>query len=584
MASDSPTRNVPADLAALIDGLPAHDATVVRDWLAGDPNGPDTGRPVGTRALFSSTERAVEEFRPASDDEGAIRSVGVIGGGTAGYLTALALRAKRPWLDVTLVESAAIPIIGVGEATTPAMVTFLHHYLDIDPERLYREVDPTWKLGIKFDWGPDPDGFMAPFDWDSNAIGMLGALAETGGIDGFSLQSLLMRADRTPVFRVGDRHVSLMKHLPFAYHLDNGRFVAFLTRLARERGVRHVDARLRDAVLDSSGNVAALRADDGSELSFDFYVDCTGFRSMLLGTTMGTPFRSYADSLFTDSAVTVNTDHGGHLKPYTTATTMDAGWCWTIPTPQNDHHGYVYSSAALSEEEAVRELARRFPESTEPRHVKFRVGRREEAWRGNVMAVGNSYAFVEPLESSGLLMITMGIQALVSSLPASLSDPSPRELVNRALADRWDAIRWFLSIHYRFNTRKDTPFWRDARTRTDISGLQPLVDAYAGGAPLRYRNPFVRALLQTTAPTFYGLAGVDTILLGQRVPARILRSDEPPAEWHRRHRAAKALVAHALPQDQALAAYATDPRLLKELLEAPDSWASRATAVRNGMG
>lgn len=561
-------------LTALVDSLPPEDAAPLRDWLHG------TGA-ASPRHLFASPERAGSgPTRPAADDSRAIRSVGVIGGGTAGYLTALALRATRPWLDVTLVESPTVPIIGVGESTTPLMVTFLHHFLGVDADELYREVRPTWKLGIRFDWGPDPAGFVAPFDWDTNSIGLRGSLEAQGDINAATVQALLMTADRTPVFNTdAGEHVSLMKYLPFAYHLDNGRFVKYLTELAARRGVHHESAQIADVVLGEGEWVDHLRLTDGRDLRFDMYVDCTGFRSVLLGKALGTPFHSYASSLFTDRALTGNVDHGGHLRPYTRATTMDAGWCWRIPTRESDHLGYVYSSAALSDEAAADEIRAANPGIGELRQVRFRVGRHEKAWRGNVMGIGNSYAFVEPLESSGLLMIIWGVLALTRSMPASWSAPRPAELVNDALASRWDAIRWFLSIHYRFNTRLDTPFWKEAREHADVSGLQPLLDVFAGGAPLRFRDPLTLAFAATTAPTFYGIAGVDTILLGQRHSTRLLPRTEPIERWHERKAAADALVRHALPHKDALAAFDTTPRLQHELLEDDDSWARRSAAM-----
>ncbi|MGI5162421.1 tryptophan halogenase family protein [Microbispora sp. CA-102843] len=570
-------RDAASTLTEMLEELTApmseDERALVRGWLSG-PDG------TANRGLTTGRERAAAAFtRPRDDDPRAVRTVGVIGGGTAGYLTALALQAKRPWLEVTLVESSTVPIIGVGEATVPLMVTFLHHYLGIDPLELYREVQPTWKLGIRFDWGPNPDGFMAPFDWAANSVGVLGSLAEQGDINAFTLQSLLMKSDRTPVFGPDDAPISLMKYLAFAYHLDNERFVRFLTSLARSRGVGHIDAKIADVVLGGHEWVDHLLTTDGRRLSFDFYVDCSGFRSLMLGKAMETPFHSYADSLFTDSAVTGNTEHGGHLKPYTTATTMDAGWCWTIPTRESDHHGYVYSSAAMSDEDAAAELARRFPGITPPRQVRFRVGRHDLAWRGNMMAIGNSYGFVEPLESSGLLMITQGILALVTSLPASWSDPVGRDVVNAVLGKKWDEIRWFLSVHYRFNTRRDTPFWREARTRTDVSGLQPLLDVYAAGAPLRMRDTLTRRYLELTAPTFYGLEGIDCVLLGQAVPTRLLPSSEPIERWRARKAAADALVARSLPQREALALFDAEPRLHEELLKDRDSWVTRSAAT-----
>ncbi|GAA2906158.1 hypothetical protein GCM10010517_72350 [Streptosporangium fragile] len=569
-------------LRSFTESLSAEERAAVSAWLGGGD-----GRPAELDALFADGEGGPREaaldpaLRPRQDDPSAIRSVGVIGGGTAGYLTALALRAKRPWLDVTLVESSGIPIIGVGEATTPSMLPFLHHYLGIDPADLYEKVLPTWKLGIRFDWGPHPEGFMAPFDWGSNSVGVLGSLATQGDINAFTLQSLFMKADRAPVFPLeGGRHLSLMKQMPFAYHLDNQRFVRYLTDLAAARGIRHVDATVAEVVLGGDDWVDCLRTPDGRELRFDLYVDCTGFRSLLLEKTLGSRFVSYAASLATDTAVTGVVPHGGHIKPYTTATTMDAGWCWNIPTREADHVGYVHSSRFLSLEEATEELRRRYPGVDTFRPVRFRVGRHEEAWRGNVVAIGNSYAFVEPLESSGLMMITLGILSLVSTLPASWADPVPRALVNRALSKKWDEIRWFLSIHYRFNTRRDTPFWREMHTGADVSGLEPLLEVFRAGAPLRFRDSVVRGFLESTAPTFYGLEGVDCLLLGQGYPARLLPMSEPVEAWQARKDAADALVGRGLGTAEALRAFDTDPELNAELLDDPDSWVVRTGTDR----
>jgi tryptophan halogenase len=360
-------------LAAAVDLLPPAEAMAVRAWLgATSPN--ERFLP---GVLTDVHEPISMDLRRASPgDPRGVRTVGVIGGGTAGYLTALALREKRPWLDVSLVESRDIPVIGVGEATVPEMVWFLHHYLSIDPVEFFSEVRPTWKLGIKFAWGPDPSGFTAPFDWAGHSIGMLGALADSGSVDGFSVQSLLMLADRTPVLGLGDGPVSLMKYLPWAYHLDNVRLVGYLAGLAERRGVRHIDATVTDVVVRGGEWVDHLRTVDGRELRYDLYVDCTGFRSKLLGEALDVPFESYADSLFTDSAVTGSRDHGGCPKPYTTSTTMDAGWCWTIPVPDGDHLGYVYSSRDISDEQAAQELQDRFPGASAPKYVRFKSGRR----------------------------------------------------------------------------------------------------------------------------------------------------------------------------------------------------------------
>src|SRR4051794_28908804 len=188
--------------------------------------------------LFTNHELLVREAsRARADSASAVRTIGILGGGTAGWLTALSLRAQLPWLDVTVIESSSIPIIGVGEASVPSLVSFLHHYCKLDVVELMREVKPTWKQGIRFEWGlPGDYVFQAPFDWEVNGIGMLGSMGETGNVSSFTLQSILMARDVTPVIRSGGELRSFLPLLPFGYHLDNHRLVQYLRATALARG------------------------------------------------------------------------------------------------------------------------------------------------------------------------------------------------------------------------------------------------------------------------------------------------------------------------------------------------------------
>jgi tryptophan halogenase len=232
----------------------------------------------------------------------------------------------------------------------------------------------------------------------------------------------------------------------------------------------------------------------------------------------------------------------------------------------------VHSSEYTSLDEAAEEITRLHPEVRDLKPVKFRSGRHGETWRGNVIAMGNAYGFVEPLESSSLLMLIFTIMSMMPLLPASWKQPAPRGVLNEVTATRWDGLRWFLGIHYKYNSRADTPFWKEVRESADVSGIEPLLEVFAAGAPLHLRDPLTRRLARAAAPTFYELDGVDCMLIGQDYPCELLPSEEPPEAWHARKAAADALVERGLTQRQALEAFHTHPELIKELIYGQSSW------------
>lgn len=488
------------------------------------------------------------------DDPEAVRHVGVIGGGSAGYLTALALRARLPHLRVTLLESPHIPIIGVGEATTTDLVAFLRDALRVDERRLYREVRPTWKLGIRFFWGePGERAFNYPFVGQH----LLEALA-SGDLDRQSFATMLMTQGKGPVVRDdGGSPRSLLQRGSYAYHLDNAPFVAFLEALAKERGIERQSCTIARVARSSDGAVEALETDDGRRWTFDLYVDCSGFRSLLLRETLGSPFISYAASLFDDAAVVGEAPHGGVFGPYTLAESFSTGWCWKIPTQREDHRGYVFSSAYQSPDRAEAELRSRVPGIGATRLVRFRSGRHEHFFHHNVVAIGNAYAFVEPLESTALHMIVYQVDQLVRSFPLSKRpSPAQRDQANRRIGAHWDYLRDFLAVHFRFNEKYDTPYWRACRNDADIRGAQPLLDLYRQAAPLSARAD--RDVLEQTLTHdgLFHLFGWDNVLLGQGVPARILKPERPrPAFTRWVETIAPSLVARALPHREALEAY-----------------------------
>lgn len=502
-----------------------------------------------------------------------ISSVGVIGGGTSGYFAALSLKRAFPHLRVALIESPDIPIIGVGEATTTLMPPFLHVELGLDIVELWEAVKPTFKLGIRFEWGLPPPEYYFSFPFgDADPIT---AAALDGELRRQSLISLLMHEQRGPVVRGPDgQDLSLLGSLKFAYHLDNAPFVRFLAAAARARGIEHVSMTIEHVRLSPDGTRVASLMGRERQVSYDFYVDASGFRSRVLEQSLGSPFQSYASSLFCDRAIVAAVPQHDGIHPYTTAETMNAGWCWRIPVRGEDHRGYVYSSAHLSEDEALAELRAKNPGLGEPSVVRFRSGRHADFWKGNVVAVGNAYGFVEPLESTALHMVIIELAYLRAGLsragdPAALARFVP--YANQNVGGHWDYLRWFLALHYKYNRRLDTPFWRAARNDVDCSGFDELV------ASVREQGPTLTLAGSrfTHRDPAFGLSGIMTMLVGQHFPHLGKPPTSPAREaFEKRHAANEKVLRWALPQAECLEVLRREPRHLQDFVSSPRSWCS----------
>lgn len=470
----------------------------------------------------------------------------VVGGGSAGFLAAITLKARMPVLDVTVIHSSDIPIIGVGEGTTLTMPPFLHGYLGIDPTRFHREVQPTYKLGIRFLWGPRdhffytfsaqldkflqgmprPNGFYAFEDFEF--ADMAGALAAKGR--GFLRQP----EGGGPVVNTD-----------LAYHLENVPFVRFLEKYAVELGVEIVDDRIVEVKQDEAG-VAGLLLESGKEESADLYIDCSGFESLLLGKTLGEPMESYSSSLFCNKAVIGGWPRNKEkLLPYTTAETMNAGWCWQIEHDDLINRGYVYSADFISDDRAEEEFRSKNPKVEDTRVIGFESGARRRTWVKNVVALGNSAGFVEPLEATALAVICEHAAKLIHCLADSYLeiDSVSRDFYNRYCNKTWQDIRRFLALHYKFNKRIDTNFWKACQNDTDLSAAQEIIDYYEACGPALLWG---RTAMGPEDP--FTWEGYLVMLVGQQVPFRRKFAPKPQelAVWENyrkqlRQQAAKGL-------------------------------------------
>ena len=513
-----------------------------------------------------------------------LQDVLVVGGGSAGFLSAITLKTKFPQLTVKLLRSPEIGIIGVGEGTTPTVPLHLFGYLGIDPEEFHRMANPMWKLGLKMIWGPRPY-FNYTFTeqnsrWPNGFTRPLGFYTDEDALD-LDPNSAMMstnKAFRTnangdPVI-VGD----------FGYHIENESFVGFLEQHAAKIGVNIMDDTVTKVDRDDHG-VTGIHLQSGQNLSADFYVDCSGYRSLLIGETMGVAFNSYKETLFCDRAVVGgwNRAEGEMIQPYTTVETMESGWCWQIEHEHRIVRGYVYSSSFISDQAAEAEFRKKNPRLGNTRIVPFNPGRRRTAWVGNVIAIGNAGGFVEPLEATALSGICWQVRTLCELLGTVKLQPTASVARHYSKVDalQWDETRDFLGVHYKFNTRIDNAFWKACQEDTNIEPVQHLVDYYVENGPTLYGPEMFNSGL-----TNYGIEGYLTMMIGQKVPHKVQFSPAPQElELLRQMRQQNQKIAHqAISIEQTLKEirspeWSWTPGYYKQLMRSPQRFTTGQTPL-----
>lgn len=408
----------------------------------------------------------------------AIEHIVIVGGGTAGWMAAAALsrlRAGRP-LAITLVESEAIGTVGVGEATIPPFVDF-NRLLEIDEREMMAAVQSSFKLGIQFvNWGKLGDSYIHPFGNYGYQIGGMSfhhlwhryrAAGDPRPLQLFNLETMAAHFGRFA--RSEDYQRDDLPPVNYAYHIDAGRYARFLRSYAEARGVVRREGRVADVALDGeNGFVRAITMDDGAEIAGDLFVDCSGFRGLLIEQALATGYEDWTHYLPCDRAVALpclREDGSGPL-PYTRATAHSAGWQWQVPLQQRNGNGHVYCSAFMGDDEAHSILVNNIAgkPGADPNFLRFTTGRRRKFWNRNVVALGLAAGFMEPLESTSIHLIYTGINKLVALLSLDGITQAQEDAFNRLTAKEYERIRDFLILHYSATSRDDSPFWNHCRT------------------------------------------------------------------------------------------------------------------------
>lgn len=414
----------------------------------------------------------------------------IVGGGTAGWMAAAALARFAPGRPVMLVESEAIGTVGVGEATIPQIHLF-NAALELDEAEFLRETRGSFKLGIEFDgWLREGESYMHAFGNVGQGLGLLpfqhywvraSQLGLAKPLLRYSLNELAARKMRMQ----RGRRTPQSPEMPYAYHFDAGLYAAHLRRYAEARGVVRregvVEAVERDG---ESGDIAAVRLEGGDRIAGRFFIDCTGFRALLIEGALESGFEDWTHWLPCDRAMAIACEGAGDFTPYTRSIARKAGWQWRIPLQHRIGNGHVYSSAHMSDDEAASILLANLDGVPlgDPRPFRFATGTRRQHWVRNCLAIGLSAGFMEPLESTSIHLIQSSISRFLAMLPGDRVEQALADEFNRQAAFEWTRIRDFLILHYSANQREGEPFWDMVRHMELPETLQRKISQWQAGA------------------------------------------------------------------------------------------------------
>ncbi|MCF2946739.1 tryptophan 7-halogenase [Paraglaciecola aquimarina] len=411
----------------------------------------------------------------------------IAGGGTAGWIAAAAIAKQLGRVvDVELVESDQIGTIAVGEATIPPMRTF-HHLLGIDEQEFMRETSATFKLGISFEnWKDQNQDYIHSFGKtgqesffaDFHHFWLRGL--QEGHTADFSEYSLELQAAKAGKFVK-----SKNPEINYAYHLDATAYAKFLRKYSEERGIKRTEGKISKVNKDmKTGNITSLELGSGKTITGDFFIDCTGFKGLLIEQSLHTGYEDWSHWLPCDSAYVVQTKSTGEVLPYTRSIAHQAGWRWNIPLQHRMGNGLVYCSQYLGHDEAKKLLVDSIEGEmiTEPRLINFRTGRRLKAWNKNCVALGLSSGFIEPLESTSIHLITTGIIRFIRMFPQAGIIDSTVDEFNRQTKLEIEQLRDFIVLHYNVTNRQDSAFWNHCKNMQIPETLAHRIDLFKQNA------------------------------------------------------------------------------------------------------
>lgn len=484
-----------------------------------------------------------------------IREILIVGGGSAGWMTAAALsNVLAHGCTITLVESEAIGTVGVGEATIPPIRTF-NQMLGIDEREFVRETQGSFKLGIEFvDWGSLGNRYFHPFGPHGKPRDILSVhqqwlrdrgAGEASSLDELSMAWQLAKAGRFNLPSADGRNV--LSTFDYAYHFDAGRYARYLRGYSEQRGVRRIEGKIADVRLNGeTGFVKGVTLEDGRTIDAELFIDCSGFRGLLIEGALQTGYEDWTHWLPCDRAVAMPCAKGGDFTPYTRSTARAAGWQWRIPLQHRTGNGYVYSSRFISDDDALEALRANLDGAplADPNRLRFVTGMRRKFWNRNVIAIGLSSGFMEPLESTSLHLIQAGISKLLALFPDRDFDPMLIDEYNHIATTEFQRIRDFLILHYKLTTRDDSDLWRYCSAMEIPDTLQFKIDHFR-----RYGRHIARDMDLFGPPSWHAVhIGQGNIPEGGD-PVGAYRNDEG-RQWLRKLREAMAAAALQQPGHQ----------------------------------